>query len=655
MKEVKTTFVDDVSNIFSKPDDASVNGTPSRRGWQSILLSPLWLCLLLALIVRIWLVIHTHGFLDGDENLVGIQAQHILRGERPIYYYGQPYMGNLEAYLIALIFAIAGSSVWTLRAEPTLLSLVLVCLAWQLAGALADGAGLSAYARRWFMTVAGLFAALPPLYDMVMELRTWGGHIEIYILMLWLLLSVVRLTQRWAAGAGWREIALRWAVIGFIVGLAMWVYPLIICAILAATIWIVGYFVLAISKARRSLYAAPKEPHIPVSIHIKNILLVIAALPTCLIGFAPGIYWGAQNHWTNVLYLISPGSDGGNDPTFLQHYSRLAILRGTARLYMKCIVPHVVGGSMPTESLSLASVHSFEILTVVGIACIAVTIALTIAAIFYHDPLLQSIQRLALLPIIFGACCVFIFFFSGTVGASILQPCIHDGVGRYAAPVLLALPFVSATIFTAACMWIMRRRGQNMVNGRTETQPGEPTAPGEVSAQDSSLRSKIGIGALGVLLIVYLCIQGNTYLRSDPGYTFQSFACVIAPMDNGPIITYMESQHIRYAWGTNTLGNSIEFKTDGKIIVADPRMITWHLVARLPGDVDAVHHADRASILDMANHNDPHPPLLTALDQAHVIYRVARFPTQPGNIDILVVTPLNRTVTPDEAKPRMPC
>src|SRR5438034_4013103 len=78
--------------------------------WARSLRSPVWLCLLLALSVRVWVVIHTHGFMDADEALLGVQAQHILQGERPIYYYGQPYMGSLEAYLVAIIFALAGSS-----------------------------------------------------------------------------------------------------------------------------------------------------------------------------------------------------------------------------------------------------------------------------------------------------------------------------------------------------------------------------------------------------------------------------------------------------------------------------------------------------------------------------------------------------------------
>src|SRR5258708_14291011 len=91
---------------------------------------PLWLCLIIALAVRILLVIHSNGVIDGDEALVGIQAQHILHGELPIYFYGIPYFGSLEAYLVAFVFAIAGSSVWALRAEPPLLALVIVCLSW---------------------------------------------------------------------------------------------------------------------------------------------------------------------------------------------------------------------------------------------------------------------------------------------------------------------------------------------------------------------------------------------------------------------------------------------------------------------------------------------------------------------------------------------
>jgi hypothetical protein len=104
--------------------------------------SPLWLCLLLALIVRVWLVYHTHGVIDGDESMVSIQAQHILHGELSVYFFSQAYMGSFEAYLMTPLFALAGASVWTLRAEPVLFSLLLVWLTWNLSAILADAATL---------------------------------------------------------------------------------------------------------------------------------------------------------------------------------------------------------------------------------------------------------------------------------------------------------------------------------------------------------------------------------------------------------------------------------------------------------------------------------------------------------------------------------
>ncbi len=90
-------------------------------------------------------------------------------------------MGSLEAYLVALIFAFSGPSVWALRAEPILLSLGVVWLTWKLATALADAAQLSSANRGYFINIAVLMAALSPLYDTVLELRTLGGYIETFI------------------------------------------------------------------------------------------------------------------------------------------------------------------------------------------------------------------------------------------------------------------------------------------------------------------------------------------------------------------------------------------------------------------------------------------------------------------------------------------
>jgi len=152
-------------------------------------------------------------------------------------------------------------------------------------------------------------------------------------------------------------------------------------------------------------------------------------------------------------------------------------------------------------------------------------------------------------------------------------------------------------------------------------------------------------------LLVYLGAQAWTYGLTDPAATFQSPFCLEAPANNDPIIFYMQREHIHYAWAANLLGYPIVFKTNGNIIIANPLALTTPPLAinRIPAYTAAVQHADRPSFLIFAQHNDLHPPLLAKLDNQQVTYRVARFPSEPG-IDVLVVTPLNRTVLPFESQ-----
>jgi hypothetical protein len=54
----------------------------------------LLLCLALAFTVRLILLARTHGMMDGDEGVLGIQAEQILQGKFPFYYDGQAYMAS---------------------------------------------------------------------------------------------------------------------------------------------------------------------------------------------------------------------------------------------------------------------------------------------------------------------------------------------------------------------------------------------------------------------------------------------------------------------------------------------------------------------------------------------------------------------------------
>lgn len=584
----------------------------ARRRYR-VFYAPLWFCLLAALLLRVWLTVHTQGVIDGDEALVGIQAERILHGVFPTYFYGIPYFGSLEAYLVAILFAIFGPSVWVMRTEPLILSLVLVWLAWRFAGALAEQARLPSSLRHTFMTIAALMAALPPLYDGVIEMRTFGGWIETFVLMLLLLLSTLRLTQRWQQGASARELALRWTGIGFIVGLGMWVYPLITSTIIAATLWILGARIAA--EARRMRGIASEIPCIATT---KGLLLVVAAIPTAVIGFAPAIFWGAANQWQNISFIVHLSSNGGS---FAQHFQTV---QQVWQLYHTCVAPRIIGGGLPSESALLVRLH--KPLAYAGTLGILVAVAMVLLSLCWHQSLLVRIRQLALLPLLFAACSAIIFCLS-SASTSGLMSCNADFAGRYATPLLLTLPFIFAAVCIAIITFVI---DSNL-----------PLRDFAMIIQATVL----------VLVLLYVGMQAVAYGLTDPGTTFQSPYCTIGPANNDPIIAYMQQQHIHYAWATNFLAYPIVFKTDSQIIAADPLPLMHPKAAinRIPEYTTMVMHADRPSLLVFVRHGDSHPSLLRTLASEGITYRYALFPSEPG-VDVLIVTPLNRTVSPTSSK-----
>src|SRR6266851_1580995 len=80
--------------------------------------------LVVGLAVRLAVIASPLGELDGDEAVVGLMARHIaFLGDRPVFYYGQPYLGSLEAFSAAPLFLLLGSSAVLLKLVPTVFSL----------------------------------------------------------------------------------------------------------------------------------------------------------------------------------------------------------------------------------------------------------------------------------------------------------------------------------------------------------------------------------------------------------------------------------------------------------------------------------------------------------------------------------------------------
>lgn len=589
-------------------------------GWRSKLFSPLWLCLLLALALRVFLTVHTRGIIDGDEALVGIQAQRILHGDFPVYFYGQAYMGSLEAYLVALLFAIFGSSVWTLRAEPVLLSAGVVWLTWKLAEILTETTTLPQTTRRLFMTIAALCAAFPPLYDGVIEGRTYGGFIEMLIVILLLLISTIRLTRRWFGGASTRELIWRWVGLGFLMGLGFWIYPLIASAVLATVLWILGACALEMWRRRSGTETrAWWQP-------ARELLLAFCGIPTGLIGMAPALAWGATHQWANITYVFNLG---GHE-TLSQKFSDTIRL---AEAYGTCIGPQVIGGGVPYESPVLTYIHIC--LFLINALCIAVTIFAVGFSLVQSNARAVLVRQLAGLPALFAGCTVLLFCASSASKSVFIGGCQADFAGRYAAPLMLALPFFCASAFLLGWTLLKNRR-----------------AAADVSEQRAARFSRSGAMSVAQFLFLFallgvLGVQVVTYQLASPDQTYQSSYCRQDPADNGPILLYLQGQHVHYFWANNMLAYPLVFKSRLTIIGADPLPLIHPKLAinRIPSYTNSVLHADRPALLFVVRHDEARPEILQALGRLNVLYRAVRFPSQPG-YDVLVIIPLNRTVSP---------
>src|SRR5919204_6812177 len=162
--------------------------------------------LLVGLALRLAIVASPLGEIDGDEAVVGLMARHIaFLGERPVFYWGQPYLGSLEAFSAAPLFRVFDSSSLALKLVPTAYSLGFLALSGLLARRLfGDGPALATAA----------YLALPPSMWAVWSQKARGGYAELLFVGEALLLVTL-----WLAARPSVRGALVWGLLG---GLALW-------------------------------------------------------------------------------------------------------------------------------------------------------------------------------------------------------------------------------------------------------------------------------------------------------------------------------------------------------------------------------------------------------------------------------------------------
>src|SRR6266851_4524262 len=125
-----------------------------------------------ALAVRLSLLVRSGWLLEGDDALSALMAVNILDGDRPIMLKNQTYAAAWEPYAMAVTYAFLGISRVSAKLPALLGSLALIGTTCLLAREVAGTAAA------WF---AGLLAALPPVYVLVLSLKPWAPYTEVIL------------------------------------------------------------------------------------------------------------------------------------------------------------------------------------------------------------------------------------------------------------------------------------------------------------------------------------------------------------------------------------------------------------------------------------------------------------------------------------------
>ena len=227
--------------------------------------------IVVATLLRLVLIAQGWPHSNADEDTMGIMGMHIAyNGAHPIFFYGQHYMGTLEAYIAAVFFHLFGASVFTLRLGPVLMFALFLANMYLLTSLL--------YTKKLaLITILLLTVGSSIMLDT--EIVAIGGYPELLLfgslsllLASWLVLSSDQYSS--PRNRLWRLIA--YGCWGIVVGVGFWSDFLMLSFILASGLpllafcWrellksavlavVIGLFVGIFPLIIYNLHAAPGE------------------------------------------------------------------------------------------------------------------------------------------------------------------------------------------------------------------------------------------------------------------------------------------------------------------------------------------------------------------------------------------------------------
>jgi 4-amino-4-deoxy-L-arabinose transferase-like glycosyltransferase len=216
---------------------------------------------------------------NADEAIVALMARHIRQGEHTFFFYGQAYMGSLDAYLVAGAFSLIGESVLAVRVVQMLL------FAGMLLTTYAVAQRFTGSPRTALITV--LLLAFPPVLLTLYTTVSLGGYGEALLignLLLWLGHRLARedRDRPWA-----------WLAWGFLAGLGFWAFGLVLVYAIPVAVWLL----------RHLLDHAQQDPPLRPTFHVSRFTFYVLRLLLPAAGFA----LGSLSWWLGNLGQVDTG------------------------------------------------------------------------------------------------------------------------------------------------------------------------------------------------------------------------------------------------------------------------------------------------------------------------------------------------------------
>jgi hypothetical protein len=256
---------------------------------------PLVLTAVAGIALRVYVDRSVIGTPDSDEAIVALMARHALHGDLTLFYWGQAYGATQEVLLTVPLFWLFGESWTVLRIEPVLLAAIASVVLWR-AGLRLDGETQG--------KAAGLLSWVWPPFAVYYLTHQYGFYASDVLYCALILLLALRAVER-------PDVA-RVALLGLVLGLALWETEQIVPVALPVIAWTIW-----------------RQPRV--------LRHVWAAALAAVLGALPWLVWNARHDWASLSSL--PG--GGT------YFHRL-------RVFVSPLVPMMTGIRVPYSQSPLA-------------------------------------------------------------------------------------------------------------------------------------------------------------------------------------------------------------------------------------------------------------------------------------------------------------